>query len=79
MKKLTIQARIEAAFVSGIDYRNLAHKVFPIEEYPRSWRYKSGGGPPGCFMALTAALRRLGYITITHERSGRRLVYKKDT
>lgn len=60
-KREPIIDRIRAAFQSGetkISYQALAYRVFPPEQFPRAWRYSSNGGPPGCYMALSAALRR---------------------
>ncbi len=39
-------------------YYDLARALYPGE---RSWQYQSNGGPPGCFMALSAALSRGGF------------------
>lgn len=44
----------------GIDYHVLMDLVFPVADYPRAWRYATGGGPPGCAMAFGAGLRRCG-------------------
>lgn len=59
--KTPIIERIRAAFEPGevkLKYHELAYRVFPPDQYPRSWNYSSNGGPPGCYMALSAALRR---------------------
>lgn len=40
-------------------YFELALKMFPSEQYPRAWNYSSNGGPPGCYMQLSAMIRRL--------------------
>ena len=42
-------------------YSDLAIAVFPEEEFPRAWNYSSNGGPPGCYMALSAAIKRHGF------------------
>lgn len=61
-KPRPILERIDAALAKGpISYAALAHAVFPDDQFPRAWRYATGGGPPGCYMALSAALRRGGY------------------
>lgn len=39
-------------------YYDLARRLYPNG---RSWQYQSNGGPPGCFMALSAGLRRGGF------------------
>jgi hypothetical protein len=41
-------------------YWDLMCDVFPQDEYPKAWNYSSNGGPPGCCMALGAALRKMG-------------------
>lgn len=41
-------------------YRELAEEVFPTKDFPRAWRYSSNGGPPGCYMSLSKALREMG-------------------
>jgi hypothetical protein len=48
--------RIDAALAGGpMSFYGLAHVLYPNG---RSWRYQANGGPPGCYMALSAALRR---------------------
>ena len=46
-----------------MDLRDLEAALYPN---PRSHRYQSNGGPPGCRMAVSAALRRGGF-TIRHQ------------
>lgn len=41
-------------------YHDVMHEVFPRESYPRAFRYKTEGGPPGCAMAFGRALREMG-------------------
>lgn len=65
--------RIDAAFVSAkasrLSYWDLARAVFPRELYPDAWRHATRGGPPGCYMALSAALRRGGFtVAFMNER-----------
>ena len=58
-----IQQRIRAAFQPGereLHFYELALRVFPTDQFPRAFRYSSNGGPPGCAMALSATLRRMG-------------------
>lgn len=72
-----IQERIAAALEAGItEYYGVAHAVFPQERYPRAWRCCSHGGPPGCFMALSAALRRGGYVWFT-DKYGNRIISRR--
>lgn len=42
-----------------MEYQALAYALYPPDEYPRAWRYCSHGGPPGCYMSLSAMLRRM--------------------
>lgn len=45
------------------DYNEVLRAVFPPKEFPNAWRYKAGGGPPGCAMAFGRALRELKVST----------------
>lgn len=59
-----IRERILDALTSNggsMAYDKLAYEVFPPDDYPRAWNYPPSGGPPGCFMALSAAIRRHGF------------------
>lgn len=44
-----------------IVYHELAEHVFPKDEYPRAWNYPTRGGPPGCYMVLSKAIREHGF------------------
>lgn len=73
----SIIERIRKAFGANerqLAYFELALRVFPPEEYPRAWRYRVKGGPPGCYMALTRAINRMG-LTVTHD-GGQRTVFR---
>ncbi|MFM0608738.1 hypothetical protein PQR05_29830 [Paraburkholderia sediminicola] len=61
MSKLPkLKDRIRTALSDGeINYADLAIKVFPDEKYPKAFRYQANGGPPGCYMALSRALREM--------------------
>lgn len=63
-KKLApIQQRITEALESNgnsMSFADLARSVFPEADFPNAWRYSSNGGPPGCYMAVSAAIRRMG-------------------
>lgn len=62
MAKKRIDQRIDEALNGEpLNYHSLAVRVFPEKDYPRAFRYQSNGGPPGCYMALSAALRRYGF------------------
>lgn len=41
-------------------YQALAYELYPREEYPRAFNYSSNGGPPGCYMALSTMIRKMG-------------------
>lgn len=70
-----IRQRIDAALAGGpIRYHDLAVAVFPPDLHPRAWRYASHGGPPGCYMALSAAIRRYGFQRWYDRRSGAEMV-----
>lgn len=77
-KTKPIAERIAEAYRVGCDYFDLERAVFPAEDYPRAWNYKAEGGPPGCRMALMAALRRHGYTVVHNDMlGGSRQVYRK--
>lgn len=40
-----------------LPYHELAHLVFPRDAYPRAFQYPTKGGPPGCYMVLSRAIR----------------------
>jgi hypothetical protein len=44
-----------------IQYYDLARHVFPKADYPRAWGYPTRGGPPGCYMSLSRAIREHGF------------------
>ena len=69
-----IADRISEALATGpLPYVDLARRVFPPLEMPRAWRYASQGGPPGCYMALSSAIRRHGFRT-WYDRHNRQMV-----
>lgn len=58
MKKLA--DRIDEALFDGpMSFYDLAVLLYPGRD---SHRCSSNGGPPGCYMTLSAALRRGGYF-----------------
>lgn len=69
--------RIEQALGGRpMTYHELAVHLFPDR---KSWRRQSGGGPPGCYMALSAALRRGGYyVERTGHRGSTRIVHPRN-
>jgi len=77
--KMKIKDRIRAALSNGrLSYFELAYQVFPQDDYPKAFRYQANGGPPGCYMALSKALREMGEEISDHTWSdGRRYVYLK--
>jgi hypothetical protein len=55
----TLIERIDAALASGRrSFYDLAHELYPNS---KSHRRQANGGPPGCYMALSAAIRRGGF------------------
>jgi hypothetical protein len=66
MAKPKIKDRIIAALrehgeCGFLPYHALAEHVFPRKEYPRAWNYPTRGGPPGCYMVLSRAIREHGF------------------
>lgn len=62
MAKVKIKERIANALrehgeCGFMPYHRLARYVFPEDEYPRAWNYPTRGGPPGCYMVLSRAIR----------------------
>ncbi len=74
MKKLTLPERIDK-ILNGkrMSYYDLARALYPGE---RSWQYQSNGGPPGCFMSLSAGLKRGGF-SVSGTFVGERMVYPR--
>ncbi len=71
MKK-SLPDRIDEALAGKpMSYFDLARKLYPDD---RSWSYQSHGGPPGCFMALGAGLRRGGFYVSSAVGPGNRIV-----
>jgi hypothetical protein len=64
---MTLVERIDAA-LSGreMSYADLAAALWTD---PKSHRYQANGGPPGCYMALSAALRR-GKFQVAYVNGG---------
>jgi hypothetical protein len=55
-----LKDRIRSALADGqMTYADLAYRVFPEEYFPNAFRYQRNGGPPGCYMALSRALREM--------------------
>lgn len=66
MPKATIKDRICSALKEHGDggflvYHKLAEEVFPRADYPNAWNYPTRGGPPGCYMVLSRAIREHGF------------------
>lgn len=77
MGKPRIQDRIRAALLKAggsMCYYDLMRAVFPKEDYPDAFRFKTEGGPPGCAMAFGAALKRMGCYMVNRGAAGRRTV-----
>lgn len=71
-----IASRIRAAMAgrTTAPYYEIMYAVFPQDQYPRAWRYATGGGPPGCAMAFGNAVRRMGG-TCAEGQGGERKIY----
>lgn len=62
--KTKIKDRITAALKKNggrMPYWKLADAVFPKDQYPHAWGSPNRGGPPGCYMALSRAIREHGF------------------
>lgn len=62
--KVPIRDRITEALKQHggtLSYHALAVSVFPREDYPNAFNYPTRGGPPGCYRALSKALRENGF------------------
>lgn len=57
IKERMIGALREHGECGFLPYHELARLVFPSDQYPRAFNYPNGGGPPGCYMALSRAIR----------------------
>jgi hypothetical protein len=74
----TLIERIDEALAEAggrMTFSALAEKLYPD---PKSHRHQINGGPPGCYMALSAALRRGGYVQDWRDVGpGNRVVYAR--
>lgn len=61
-KKMTLPDRIDDLLRNNgsMSFYDLAYALYPDG---KSWRYQQNGGPPGCFMALSAGIRRGNFHT----------------
>lgn len=65
-KKQPIRNRIATAIrlhgsCGMIVYHELAVLVFPNDDYPNARNSPTRGGPPGCYMVLSRAIREHGF------------------
>jgi len=77
-----IKDRIIAAIQANggaIGYYDLAHAVFPRDQYPRAFSYPTKGGPPGCYMALSRAIDRHGFCLRFSSEKGAGVVHSTVT
>lgn len=49
-----------------MQFYDLAKAVFPRDQFPNAWNYPTRGGPPGCYMVLSRAIREHGFY-ICHD------------
>lgn len=71
--------RIQDALVAAggsLEYHALAEALYPDK---KSWRYQQNGGPPGCYMSLSAGIRRGGFQESKYQAGVRRLVHARPT
>ncbi len=67
MSKITLQERLETAIAVDkkehgyADYHRVMYLIWPPSEYPKAYRYRSEGGPPGVAMVFGKALNTAGY------------------
>jgi hypothetical protein len=68
--------RIDEALKGGpMSFYDLAVKLYPSRD---SHRCSSNGGPPGCYMTLSAAIRRGGFFEKWLQPGpGHRIVYPR--
>lgn len=59
--KMTLPERIDAAIEAHGGAMTIPQLEGVLWPDPKSHRYQSNGGPPGCRMALSAGLRRGGF------------------
>jgi len=75
--KASLVHRIDIALAGQpMSFAGLAEALYPNR---KSWRCSSHGGPPGAFMALSAALRRGGFHVSLSAKPGpqNRMVYPR--
>lgn len=75
--RMTLPQRIDAALAKAggsMSYFDLACALWPDR---KSHSYSSNGGPPGCYMALSAGIRRGGFFESGHTGAGNRMVYAR--
>ncbi len=71
----TLPERIDEALNGhSMSYYDLAQRLYPDG---RSWQYQSNGGPPGCYMSLSAGLKRGGFAISFAVGPGNRIVYPR--
>ncbi len=77
MPRKTLPERIDDLLrePGKMSFYDLALALYPDK---KSWRYQQHGGPPGCYMALSAALRRGGFhVSLRGKGPGSRTVYAR--
>lgn len=73
----TLPERIDAILAEHggrMSYFDLAVALWPGRD---SHRYSCNGGPPGCYMTLSAGLRRGGFYVSSPVGSGNREVFAR--
>ena len=78
MAREKLADRIDMALADNggsMNYHDLAVALWPDRS---SHRYQANGGPPGCYMALSAGIRRGGFfVSYQGTGSGHRIVHAR--
>lgn len=77
MTRLSLLDHIDSALSKGpMSFYDLAVQLYPTR---KSHRGATGGGLPGCYMTLSAAIRRGGYFEewVISGPPGNRIVYPR--
>ena len=64
MSRIPIKDRMISAIRANggrMKYYALARAVFPDDQYPHAFSGPARGGPPGCYMVLSRAIREHGF------------------
>lgn len=62
-RKAPLADRIQEALVAAGGSMSFYHLAVQLYPERKSHRYQQNGGPPGCYMALSAGITRGGFST----------------